>query len=402
MKRIEKPIMAILLSMFCVLAAACQAPLPAPENAVQTSPDLEEKPMDYFSLLFVNVGKADALLICANGHYYMVDTGEKESLPKLFGALHRLGIRELDGVFLTHTHNDHIGGMEALAQYLDIAMLYHAEITTLTKKGNNKFDTLARELSIPRTSLKAGDTLRLNGGAALEVLAPREYNEKDDNDNSLVLMLRVNGRRILLTGDMQFAEENTLLASGCELSADVLKVGNHGNPDATGDAFAKAVSPAFAVISTDTSVDTDSANPRVTAALGGAQIHITQDYGCGVLLRIDKDGNIAVSDVSHDDASPALLSIMNIDKAAQTITLHNDGEAADISGYMIFSEKGGELFVFPEGSQAAKGQTLTVACEGKNGDYIWHGEKQVWNTKKNDAGVLYDAYGNALCRVAAK
>ena len=104
------------------------------------------------------------------------------------------------------------------------------------------------------------------------MLAPLEKNSEDDNDNSLVMMLHANGKRVLLTGDMQFAEEKTLLASGADISADILKVGNHGNPDATGESFAKAVSPKISVISTDTSVDEDSANERVFDALSMSEI----------------------------------------------------------------------------------------------------------------------------------
>ncbi|MEZ4628590.1 MAG: hypothetical protein R2912_11080 [Eubacteriales bacterium] len=45
------------------------------------------------------------------------------------------------------------------------------------------------------------------------------------------------GKSFLFTGDMQFAEEQEIIASGAVLKSDVLKVGNHGNPDATGDDF---------------------------------------------------------------------------------------------------------------------------------------------------------------------
>ena len=49
----------------------------------------------------------------------------------------------------------------------------------------------------------------------------------------------------IFTGDMQFAEENTLFDAGVVFSCDVLKVPNHGNQDASSDKFMNAAAPRF-------------------------------------------------------------------------------------------------------------------------------------------------------------
>ena len=400
--------LALILMLCLVFSSACSfgenAAAPTPSSAItlpQTTASLTNANADV-RLLFVNVGKADALIICANDRNYLVDAGEKSSVPKLLGAMRLLGIDAFDGVFLTHTHSDHIGGMEALASHCGISMLYRANYSQPSKKGVNKFDELSAELALPQTILQAGDALHLTENVDIRVLGPLVYNEEDDNDNSLVLMLVANGRKILLTGDMQFAEEETLLSSGCELHAEVLKVGNHGNPDATSNAFADAVAPSLAVISTDTSVDTDSANKRVLEALSGAEIHITQDYRYGLMLAVSADGSMKLYAPETPQSSSSSLSIIGIDKKAQTITIRNEGEKTDISGFMILSEKGGELFVFPEGTQIDPGQSLSVAAYGGVGDYIWDEEEKPWNSKKADAGILFDQFGNELFRLDSK
>ncbi len=348
------------------------------------------------SVMFINVGRADAILIQIDSSAYLIDTGEKSSVPALFRALALCGVKKLDAVFLTHTHSDHIGGMEALTRKYEVGKLYSAEISEDKKDGENKIDKLAAELSLNHEKLKAGDTVSLVPDVCFEVLGPIKYNVEDDNNNSLVLKLKVNGKTLLFTGDMEFEEEQTLLSAGTELSADILKVGNHGNPDATSDQFAQAVSPEVAVISTDTAVDEDSANVRVKAALKDAQIFVTQDYGCGVLLTADINGEINISN-PQPEKSNASIEISAIDKSSQVVTLKNNGNDTDISGYFIFSEKGSEIFVFPEGAMFKAGGTLTVACTGGNGDFIWE-DKKVWNTKKDDAGILYDACGNEISR----
>ena len=125
--------------------------------------------------------------------------------------------------------------------------------------------------------LSAGAELRLGNGASLEVLAPISFNADDDNDNSLVMMLKVNGQSVLFTGDMQFSEEQTLLDSGAQHKAHVVEVGNHGNPDATLDTFASSVAPKAAIISTNRLFDDDSANERVIAALPDSEILQTEN-----------------------------------------------------------------------------------------------------------------------------
>jgi competence protein ComEC len=349
-----------------------------------------------FSVMFINVGRADATLIQIDGLSYLIDTGEKTSVPALFAALSVSDVHELKAVFLTHTHSDHIGGMEALAKRYKVDTIYSAEISEDKKDGTNKIEEMATELSIQHVKLVAGDTVELTPEVGFDVLGPLEYNSDDDNDNSLVLKLNVNQKAFLFTGDMQFAEEITLLDAGVDVSADVLKVGNHGNPDATSQEFASAVSPGIAVISTDTSVDEDSANERVISALENAQILITQDRPIGILLTIGEDGKIEVSNPELKKTQ-SQIDILEINKDAQTITLINKGDNADISGYLIYSEKGSEIYVFPDGTYLNAGETLTLACKGGEGDLIWD-DKKVWSKKTEETAILYDRFGNELSK----
>ena len=347
------------------------------------------------AVTFLNVGKADAALISLDGHFYLIDTGTAESVPLLFGALEILGVERLDAVFLTHTHGDHIGGMEALGRAYPIGQIYGAQYSENKKDGTNKIANLAEKLGLPLTRLSAGDTLPAGNAGTFTVLGPLCYNVEDDNDNSLVLRLTLNSFSILFAGDMQFAEEQTLLKSGAELSADVLKVGNHGNPDATGDDFAKAVSPDLAVISTDTSVDTDSANPRVLAALDGAQILLTQDTPVGVGLVLS-EGGYSVSSVERPKAGLS-LTITSVNVGQQSVAIRNEGDGvADLSGCVLLSQRGGEIFRFPEGSLLEPGKTTVVTGAGGGGDYSFTGEENPWSKKKADPAMLYDRFGNLL------
>lgn len=242
------------------------------------------------TVIFINAGKADSILVMVDGKNYLIDTGVSDSASVIKNVFVRYGVEKLDGVFLTHTHKDHIGGLKKIAKDYDIDMVYSADISMNENDGTNRIEKAVDKNGLKLSKLSAGDRVRIADKLYMEVIAPLEYNKKDDNDNSLVLRLLVNGKVFLFTGDMQFAEEQTLLDAGTDVSADVLKVGNHGNPDATSEQFAKAVNPEIAVITTDTSVDTDSANERVKKLF--SKVLLTQDYKFGIKITVDKDGNL--------------------------------------------------------------------------------------------------------------
>lgn len=352
---------------------------------VQTQNDVPD-----VAVTVINVGYGDAILVQLGGQSFLIDTGEKQAGLALLRALALRGVKSLDSVFLTHMHNDHIGGLETAAQRYEIGTLYAAGIS----QNREKADKLAAKRGLKLTRLSAGDTVKTESGAVFEVLGPVVFNAEDDNDNSLVLRLEAGGLVWLFTGDMQFDEEQSLMKAGTDLKADVLKVGNHGNPDATSKKFAKAVSPAAAVISTSTEKDDDSANPRVIAALGGADIFVTQDFALGVLLTA-KGGVLTVEDPQPQAAGVSVS--LDIDTDAQTVTLTGDRDT-DLSGWLIWSEKGGELFVFPQGSVLKAGRPLTVACRGNvPGDFLWN-QKKVWSDQEGEAAVLVTNSGAVAVR----
>ena len=352
------------------------------------------------SLVAINVGKADCLLLRSGASCYMVDTGTAESWGAVSAALRQYGITRLDGVILTHTHKDHAGGIMALAQSgLKIdgwyASAYFAEVKE--KKHPAVLASALRGEKV--TWLKGGDTLPLDGGS-LRVLGPLRESDTE-NCNSVVLLAETADGSVLLTGDMEYPEEEDLLAAGLLGHTDVLKVGNHAESDATSHAFVQAVSPRVAVISTDSVAEPDTPARRVLQALDavGAQIARTERTEVAVEAEL-KSGEVTVYGVSRGSWPAAQTGIVlgKKDVKADTITLRNTGsETVDLSGWFIRSDRGREIFVFPEGASIASGAEQTVAAQDSAvlGDYLWPEEK-VWHKSKDDQALLCDAWGRLI------
>ena len=241
------------------------------------------------SLLAINVRKADALLLRSENSAYLIDTGSKKSAEALLDALRKEGITRLDGVILTHTHADHTGGLKALlASEIDVENIYASRYYVLKKEdGKHPVDKAIKNTDREVIWLAAGDTLPLDGGK-LTVIGPTEKNEELENNNSLVLLAEGGGGSILLTGDMEFPEENVLLAAGLIPKADVLKIANHGESDATSSALVAAVQPALAVISTNSDDEPDTPAPRVLMTLKSSNVPVlnTENSQEGILITL--------------------------------------------------------------------------------------------------------------------
>ncbi len=343
-----------------------------------------------FAVLFVNVGKADACILRLGGSAVLIDTGSAQSVPQLFAALNALKIESIDAVFITHSHSDHLGGLDALVNNYSVGTVYSPYFSETGKDGVGKIVQRVKKLGLSHTELKAGDVVPLPDGASFTVLGPLALNEENDNDNSLVLRFDYAGQTILFAGDMQFAEEQSLLDAGAPLGSVILKVGNHGNPDATSDAFAAQVAPGIAIISTDTTVDANSANPRVLAALPNANVFVTENFPIGVLVTIDGASRMICFNPAKEKVS--LHASLSVDAKHQTVTLTNDTAlGADLSGCVLFSAETGAALRFPAGTRLSAGGSLTI---GKGNELSFPNDDSPLRKKKGNTVFLYDSFGN--------
>ena len=341
----------------------------------------------------VSAGKADAILLGGDGWAALVDAGYARSRGKILAAMRQMGVTRLDAVFLTHTDRDHAEGLQWLAESeIEVGAWYASAMFMGVKEKKHPAVQAARVRNQEVVWLRAGDSVPLEN-AVFSVLAPSEPASDKDNNNSLVMMLESADGRVLLAGDMELPEEEILLGSGADLSCDVLKTANHGDDDANSEAFLRAAAPDVAVFSTSSAEKPGTPNPATVAALEslGAQVCVTESCTGGVLTRLS-GGETSVEWVNLPEPETG-VRIERVEPGADRITLANDG-AADLSGWMLVSEKGNEWFVLPEGTTIAAGGRLILGTNSTDGafDLLWD-DKKVVHKSKTDLFTLYDANG---------
>ena len=196
---------------------------------------------------YINVGQGDSILIQQGSQNMLIDTGTNASTSSLMVYLNSLNIKKIDVLVLTHQHEDHIGGADAVIKAFNIGTLYMNKVTTTTKTYKDVINAMISK-GLKPTAPSAGATFKL-GDANCTILSPINTNSKDLNTYSIVIKLVYGNNKFLFTGDAQASNEKDMINKGFDLSADVLKVGHHGSDTSTSDAFLSKVNPKYAVIS---------------------------------------------------------------------------------------------------------------------------------------------------------
>ncbi len=351
-------------------------------------------------MLVLNVGKGDAILVGVDDTVCLIDTGYPYVRGRILAGMSRMGVTSLDSVMITHTDKDHVGGLEWLADSdIPVNSWYASAYYMDVKESKHPLKKAAQARGKEEKWLKAGDRVSL-GSAVLSVLGPVEEADDKDDNNSLVMMLETREGKILLAGDMEEVEEETLLDAGVLLKTDVLKVGNHGDDDATGKAFAQEAAPSLSVISTSPAEKPGTPSPEVVERLRklGSTVVCTVDSGLGILVRLSGGkASWEYVDMPGTDAV-SLVSIRSVDADHDIIELFNSGNTeADMTDAYLYSETGSEMMVFPSGTVIPAGGTLRVGTlsSDREADVVWQ-DKKVIHAKKADTVMLYDAAGRMV------
>lgn len=295
----------VLLTAALALAAvltltACELlngllPLSAPPRPAAVS----EPPTDGFSILFIDVGQADSMLIRCGEEAMLVDggnVGDSDTIAAVLGK--QPGLDRLEYVVCTHAHEDHGGGIAGALHTLPVNHLLAPTADCDSRYFQNMLKAAKEqelEIEIPEP-----DQAWTLGEATVQVLGPRrEY--KDTNDTSIVLRITYGDTNFLLTGDMEADAEKDLVEAGCELNADLLKVGHHGSSSSSSYVFLREVMPEYAVISCETGNDYGHPHEETMSRLRDAGVKVYRTDYQGDILAVSDGRTITITTARNQD-----------------------------------------------------------------------------------------------------
>ncbi len=262
------------------------------------------------SVTFLDVGQGDAMLIAfPQGSLMLFDSGGRIDFDLREGYeesedafvedrigiaeaavmpyLWRRGIKRLDWIAASHGHPDHVEGFAETIRSFEIGQAVRPD-----SPKPDPFDQTLRSSSLPARRLKRGDDFTIDG-ARIEVLSPPIETEAaliSENDQSLVLRVSFGNRSFLLTGDIEREAEETLVLSGADLRADVLKVAHHGSKTSSTAEFLERVKPQHAVISVADPSPFGHPHAEALARLKTTNARIWRTSECGAIT-ISTDGS---------------------------------------------------------------------------------------------------------------
>ena len=262
------------------------------------------RPRD-LEIVFLDVGQGDAAFVrFPDGKTMVVDGGKRNEYfdcgeQVLLPFLRYMGVRRVDVVVASHSHNDHIGGLVTLLKQMEVGyFLDSGQIYDSWTAG--RLRELIDERGVRYHRVAAGDSLAGLGGVAGLVLHPTTAFVDADgnvpfglNNGSVVFSLQHGAVRVLFTGDVEQETDPVILAWGARLQAQLLKVAHHGSRTSSQPLFIEAVEPAVAVMSLGEGNKFKHPAPEVVAryAAHGARV-LRTDHTGAVRVRIDGTGMV--------------------------------------------------------------------------------------------------------------
>ena len=274
----------------------------------------------------------DAILLESNGHYALIDMGEDYDFPdgsnplyplrvgtttsnfyaiedRLFRHLDQLGVKKLDFILGTHVHSDHIGGADEVLQRYKVDKFYlkrysDDRISTQWGLWDNLFNynnalnaakkygvNVVQDISEKDSHFKFGD---------MDIQLYNYQNEYgsdgklkkvyDDNPNSIVSVITVNGKKIYLGGDLDnvYGAEDRL---GPKIGkVDLMKWNHHLDGKVSNSInFLNNLSPSIVVQTTGLDINVQATREKLKQ-MNVQLVHASSDRKDATVFDITADG----------------------------------------------------------------------------------------------------------------
>lgn len=216
------------------------------------------RPVKELSVTCLDVGQGDCIAVeTPQGNHFLIDCGSSNKSDvgqyQLLPYLKNQGISFVDGIFVSHTDQDHISGIMELLEYtgrhlttIRVGTLWLPDWEKPPKEWE-QLKALAEKAGVTVERVRQGDRLTA-GRTTLSVLAPEKgAGGADVNEEGMVLQLEYGDFQAIFTGDIGAETEERLLEQLVDV--EFLKVGHHGSRYSSCESFLEKIRPEVSVIS---------------------------------------------------------------------------------------------------------------------------------------------------------
>ena len=301
------PVQTDALTLLTPAPASSQAS--EPEDDPAPTPEGQETgvrtPGGLLTVHFLNVEQGDCIFLeLPDGKTTLIDSGERDYSGSVISQLYALGCTKIDYLFATHPHSDHIGGMRDIIPNFEIGALYLPDVSTTTASYEKMLDA-AVEHQVPTILTSAGKTITPCEGVEYQVLAPIGSEHDGLNNWSIVLRVVYGETAFLFCGDAELESVEQILASGAEVSADVLKLGHHGSSDGITQEYFDRISPSYAIACCAEVNDYGHPHREVVQMMKEAGVPLLCTYEGNIILASDGAQVHYVADTPETDFTAA-------------------------------------------------------------------------------------------------
>lgn len=229
---------------------------------------------------FIDVGQGDSILLQVNDKNILIDAGEEDQSQIIIDYLKTYDIEVLDMVFLTHPHEDHIGGMGDVLNNFSIGEFY-APDKVLVTKSYERMTSALKSQGKSINVLTGGMEFTFDNGITLSILSPNKASYLSPNNYSPMMRLSMGNCAFLFTGDAEELIETEVLKTGQNITANILKAPHHGSKTSSSVPFLEKVAAEYIIVTSDEGNDHNLPSPEILARYKatGAKTLLTEEMG---------------------------------------------------------------------------------------------------------------------------
>jgi beta-lactamase superfamily II metal-dependent hydrolase len=214
----------------------------------------------------IDVDQGDAtLLVGPDGTAMLIDAGKTGmGYSTVIPLLNSLGITHLDAMVASHYHEDHVGGLDEVANGGFFPDAAYDRGTYGGTPGTSAYSQYASAIASVRRTIAAGDVIDLGGGATATCVVVNGYllgggqvnisgSAQFENSASVGLLIEYGDFQYLTMGDLTGGGYSTTDVEGpvgnIVGDIEVLRVSHHGSSTSSDLSFIQSITPDVALIS---------------------------------------------------------------------------------------------------------------------------------------------------------